>query len=125
MIIIVLTVLSLLDNSLVNSVMTFAITVLAGVCYGLVYFIWKKRNEKHQQTKISLNTQLVMTLVLIVLSVLLAYYAYWLLNYEPFIVVCRSGPCEFGPYGWSAALLSSGCAVLLLVVSYLIITLKK
>jgi hypothetical protein len=66
-----------------------------------------------------------MTLVLIVLSVLLAYYAYWLLNYEPFKVVCRSAPCEFGPYGWSAALLSSGCAVLLLVMSDLFISLKK
>ena len=114
LIIIVLMVLSLLDNSLINSVMTFVTTVFAGACYLLAYSLWKKRDEKRQQTRIDLNTQVLMTLVLIILSILLAYYAYWLLIYEPFIVMCRSGSCEFGPYGWSAALLSSGCAVLLL-----------
>ena len=105
--------------------MTFAITVFSGVCYGLAYLLWKKRKEILPQTEISVNTRVVMTIVLILFSVLLGYYAYWLLIHEPFIVMCRLGSCEFGPYGWSAALLLSACAVLLLLVSYLFMSLKK
>lgn len=118
LIVIAITILSLLNNSLLNNILSIVITILSAICYGCSFLIWKNRNDKFQQNKINLSTQLFLITTLILLALSLGYFAYWLIIYEPFAVLCRYGPCEYGPYGWSVALLSSATSVLLLIVSY-------
>ncbi|WP_281561455.1 hypothetical protein [Thalassomonas sp. RHCl1] len=119
--VVILAVLALIDLAVVNTIVSGVILILAGGCYWLCYSLWRNRKESSRQAAMKLSSRLAMALLLAPLCALFVFFSYYLLRYEAFEVMCRFGSCAFGPYGWVVALLSSGCALLFIIVCYLLV----
>ncbi len=108
----------LVDNAILNALFSFFIVVLAAGSYWLSFVLLTDKDKINQGPRLDPIYKILMILASFSLALVFGYFSYWLLVNEPYAIMCKLSPCEVGPYRWSAAILSAGCSLFLVLVSY-------
>lgn len=111
---------STLSPKIINILYSLTLTVFGIGCFFLLYMIRKYPSGNGSTTLKSIQSKIILALLLLALSLFLGWFSYQFIL-DPNTIACKySNGCETGPLGWSVSLLLFGLSILTFYISLIL-----